>query len=185
MSNSFSISYVKRMEDLLDDNMRILKTKIAERCGDDDDKNEPFDLRRLIQFYIIDVLGELAFSQSFGIQRAADASLVPPVKEHTLLASATGAWPLMTARLKQWLPRVPLERLRRLFRGRAACAGLASQRVRQRLAALGEADDEKDAVGAAAGQRRDLLTNLILARHPDTGHRLGQTELETEAFGFM
>lgn len=182
MSSSFSISYVRKMEDLLDHNIQILKNKLAELC----DKNDAFDLRKLIQYYVIDVLGELAFSQSFGIQVAEDESLVPPVKETTLLGSLIGAWPLMTMRLKRWLPRVPLERLQRLSRSQRACARLASQRVEQRLAELEPRlrEDSKDDV-VAAGERRDLLTNLILAKHPDTGERLRQEDLQTEAFGFM
>ncbi|KKY26388.1 putative benzoate 4-monooxygenase cytochrome p450 [Diplodia seriata] len=119
MSHSFSISYVKEMEVLLDANVEILKEKISGFC----DRQEAFDLKKLLHYYTIDVLGELAFSQSFGVQMADDETLVPPVKEHN---------------------------------------------------------------GDPAGQKRkDILTNLILATHPDTGEHLTQTDLETEAFGFI
>lgn len=178
MSHSFSISYVKDMEALLDQNVKLLKDKIAGFSN----KNQIFDLRKVLQYYAIDVLGELAFSQSFGVQITDDESLVPPVKEHSLLAAVTGAWPAMTMTLKRWLPKVPLEGLQRLFRGRAACAALASRCVQQRLDALHGVKDDGDAVDR---QRKDILTNLILVRHPDTGERLTQTDLETEAFGFM
>ncbi|KAL1634487.1 hypothetical protein SLS58_010640 [Diplodia intermedia] len=151
MSHSFSMSYVKEMEVLLDANVEILKEKISGFC----DRQEAFDLKKLLHYYAIDVLGELAFSQSFGVQVADDETLVPPVKEHSLLAAVTGAWPLMTMRLKRWLPM-------------------------QRLDALKDGDP-----AAAAGQRKDILTNLILATHPDTGEHLTQTDLETEAFGFI
>lgn len=178
MSHSFSISYVKEMEALLDANVEILKEKMAQFC----DRDEVFDLKKVLHYYTIDVLGELAFSQSLGVQVADDESLVPPVKEHSLLAAMTGAWPLMTMRLKKWLPKVPMEGLQRLFRGRAACAQLAARCVQKRLDALsGMKGDDL----AAVGQRKDILTNLIFAKHPDTGARLTQTDLETEAFGFM
>lgn len=176
MSHSFSISYVKEMEEFLDLNVQILKEKVAGLC----DRDEAFDLKKLLHYYTIDVLGELAFSQSFGVQVADDESLVPPVQEHSLLAAVTGAWPLMTMRLKRWLPKVPIDGLQRLFRGRAACAALASKCVQRRLDALRDIKDDQ-----AARQRKDILTNLIFAKHPDTGERLTQTDLETEAFGFM
>lgn len=179
MSHSFSISYVKEMETFLDQNIQILTSKIAGLC----DRNEAFDLKKFLHYYTIDVLGELAFSQSFGVQKTDDESLVPPVKEHSLLGAVTGAWPAMTMRLKRWLPLVPHAGLRKLFQGRASCAKLASQCVQRRLSAL-NATSEKDA-DATTRQRKDLLTNLILAKHPDTGERLTQTDLETEAFGFM
>jgi hypothetical protein len=176
MSHSFSFSYVKEMEKYLDENIVILRNKISEYC----DRGEPFDLKKLLRFYVIDVLGELAFSQSFGIQVADDESLVPPVIEHTLLAAVTGAWPMMTFTLKKWLPRVPHRGLQALFKGRAACASLASHCVRRRMAALKETHYQ-----AVDKQRKDILTNLILAKDPDTGENLTQTDLETEAFGFM
>lgn len=178
MSHSFSISYVKEMEQYLDLNIEILKRKVAGYSS----RNETFDLKRVLHYYTIDVLGELAFSQSFGVQISDDESLVPPVKEHSLLAAATGAWPLMLHTLKRWLPRVPIVELRKLFEGRAACASLASHCVQRRMEVL---QDIKGEDGSGIGQRKDILTNLILAKHPDTGERLTQADLETEAFGFM
>ncbi|KAI7782798.1 hypothetical protein LA080_012839 [Diaporthe eres] len=176
MSHSFSISYVKEMEQYLDENIVILRNKIAAYA----DRGEAFNLKKLLQFYVVDVLGELAFSQSFGIQVADDESLVPPVIEHSLLAAVTGAWPMMTFTLKKWLPKVPHKGLQALFKGRAACASLASRCVKRRMAALEEAKSQ-----GAVGQRKDILTNLILAKDPETGELLTQTDLETEAFGFI
>lgn len=164
------------MEQYLDINMSILKDKLNRLC----DLAEPFDLKRILHFYVIDVLGELAFSQSFGVQVADDESLVPPVVEHSLLAAATGAWPSMTQTLKKYLPNLPIQRLQRLFAGRAACVALAAQCVRRRADALKDVKGED-----ASAERKDILTNLILAKHPDTGERLTQADLETEAFGFM
>lgn len=176
MSYSFSTSSVKDMEQYLDANIKILKGKIAGFA----ERNEVFDLKKVLQFYVVDVLGELAFSQSFGVQIADDESMVPPVVEHSLLAAVTGSLPSMTKALKRWLPKVPLRGLRRLFEGRAACAKLASQCVQRRLNVLQDVKED-----AASQQRKDILTSLILAEEPETGARLSQTDLETEAFGFM
>ena len=179
MSHSFSMSSVKGMEQYLDTNIGILKRKIREHCS----TNTVLDLRKSLHYYVIDVLGELAFSQSFGVLIADDESLVPPVKEHSLLAAATGSWPAMTKTLKQWLPLLPVESLGKLFKGREACATLASQCVQRRVEDLRGINDKDDMV--VQQQRRDILTSLILARDPETGQRLTQTDLETEAFGFM
>ncbi|TDZ30108.1 Cytochrome P450 monooxygenase gsfF [Colletotrichum spinosum] len=175
MSHSFSLSSVKDMEHYLDANINILCEKIATFARE----GTPFDLKKLLQYYIIDVLGELAFSRSFGAQITGDESLIPPVVPHTLLGSTLGAWPSMTQKLKQWLPSVPHKGLQGLFRGRAKCAALAAQCVQRRLEEV-----EKGAV-SEKGRRTDLLTNLILARDPETGQKLARQDLEAEAFGFM
>ncbi|KAK5197593.1 hypothetical protein LTR47_001333 [Exophiala xenobiotica] len=177
MSYSFSMSYVKEMEPFLDMNIKLLKEKILRYSL----TGEVFDLKKLLHYYVIDALGELAFSKSFGVQQTDDESRVPPVVEHSLLAAVTGSWPLMTKRLKTYLPLVPHAGLQKLFKGRQACAELASRSVRRRL------DDVKrqKELDPDAAERKDILTNLILAKHPDTGERLSQMDLETEAFGFM
>ena len=177
MSHSFSMSYVKEMEVHLDANIKILRDKILSLAA----KNEAFDLKKALQYYVIDTLGELAFSQTFGIQATDDETRVPPVIEHSLLAAVTGAWPLMTAKLKKWLPLVPHKGLQALFKGRKDCADLASRCVQKRLSTISTTRDGKK----NESERKDILTNLILAKHPDTGQNLSQVDLETEAFGFM
>ncbi|GJD03524.1 isotrichodermin C-15 hydroxylase [Colletotrichum higginsianum] len=175
MSHSFSMTSVKGMEQYLDENITLLREKIARLSKE----GRPFDLKRLLHFYTIDVLGELAFSRSFGVQLSGDESRVPPVIPHTLLGSTLGSWPAMTQTLKQWLPRVPLEGLQALFRGRAKCAGMAAECVRRRLEEV-EQDEQKGKI-----QRKDILTNLILARHPETGEKIASKDLEAEAFGMI
>ncbi|KAL0943200.1 isotrichodermin C-15 hydroxylase [Colletotrichum truncatum] len=175
MSNSFSLSSAKGMERYLDENIRILRGKIAKYAKE----GKAFDLRKLVQFYVVDVLGELAFSRSFGVQISGDESLVPPVFQHTLLGTTVGSWPAMLHTLKKWLPKVPHKGLQALIAGRMKCVRLASECVQRRV-------DEVEKEGAGGkGRRTDLLTTLILARHPDTGEKLKRVELETEAFGFI
>ncbi|KAI0145157.1 cytochrome P450 [Xylariaceae sp. FL1272] len=177
MSHSFSISSVKSMEHHLDANLKLLKQKLSKSAQ----SQETFDLKKVLHYYVIDVLGELAFGQSFGVQASGDESLVPPVVEHSYLAAVTGAWPSMTRTLKQWLPKVPSTELRRLFEGRAACAALAARSVQRRMEDLNDARNQD----ASLVERKDILTSLILAKDPETGRHLSQADLETEAFGFI
>lgn len=177
MSHSFSIGYVKEMEPFLDTNIKLLKDKIMRYCL----TGEVFDLKKLLHFYMIDALGELAFSKSFGVQETDDESRVPPVVEHSLLAAVTGSWPSKTKILKKYLPLIPHPGLQKLFKGRQLCVDLASQSVQRRLS---EVSRQREPTANVA-ERKDILTNLILAKHPDTGERLSQIDLETEAFGFM
>lgn len=178
MSHSFSSAYVKQMEEYFDINIKIVKDKIAQYSA----SGQAFDLKKVLQYYAVDVLGELAFSQSFGVQIADDDSLVPSVVEHSLLAAVTGAWPAMLPTLKHWLPKVPYKPLQRLFAGRQACISLAVRCVNRRCEDLKGALDDQ---GPLQQQRKDILTSLILAKHPDTGEMLPKADLEAEAFGFM
>ncbi|KAL1865446.1 hypothetical protein Plec18167_009408 [Paecilomyces lecythidis] len=175
-SHSFSTSYIKEMEQYLDTNIGILKEKIRRHSL----QGDVFDLKKVLHYYVIDVLGELAFSQTFGVQEADDESRVPPVVEHSLLAAVTGSWPAMTKTLKKWLPIVPHKGLQKLFAGRKACADLASVCVQRRLGVLRNGSPD-----LGAPERKDILTNLIKAKDPETGKSLTQTDLETEAFGFI
>ncbi|SPO04691.1 probable cytochrome P450 CYP3/CYP5/CYP6/CYP9 subfamilies [Cephalotrichum gorgonifer] len=172
MSHSFSITSVKGMEQYLDANIRILRSIISNHAR----SGQIFDLKKLLHHYTIDVLGELAFSRTFGVQTSDDA-LVPRVVPHTLLGSVTGAWPAMTQTLRGWLPVIPHSGLQDLFKGRAECVKLASECVERRLK---EVKEEK-----AEERRKDILTSLILAKHPDTGENIAKIDLEAEAFGFI
>ncbi|KAI0974698.1 cytochrome P450 [Xylaria arbuscula] len=177
ISHSFSMSSVKGMEHHLDANLKLMKQKLSQHAQTQD----PFDLKKVLHYYVIDVLGELAFGQSFGVQASGDESLVPPVVEHSYLAAVTGAWPSMTRTLRKWLPRVPSRELRRLFEGRAACAALAACSVQRRMKDLKDTRNHDP----SSVERKDILTSLILAKDPQTGLHLTQADLETEAFGFI
>lgn len=181
MSHSFSMASVKDMEPYLEANLRILTSKIAALARE----GQVFDLKRVLHFYVIDVLGELAFGQSFDVQSSEDEHKVPPVVEHSLLAAATGAWPAMTVFLKRWLPSLPYPAMQQLFLGRKACADLAALCVGRRMQVLEKARSEGGGWDGVVGDRKDILTSLILSRHPDTGERLSRADLETEAFGFI
>lgn len=43
---------------------------------------EPIDLKAWISFFVIDVLGELAFSRSFDMLERGQTEALPPLKEH-------------------------------------------------------------------------------------------------------
>jgi cytochrome P450 len=178
MSHAFSMTSIKDMEQYLDENIAILRQRITEACH----ANHAFDLKDLLHNYVIDVLGELAFSKSFDLQKTGDRSQVPPVKEHTLLGSALGAWPSLLHWLKWALPKLPIASIQSLFEGRRKCAELAARCVQNRLHEMKTEDRPGE---SNMRPRKDLLTTLIRAKHPETGARLTQMDLETEAFGFM
>lgn len=178
MSHAFSMASIKDMEQYMDENIAILKSEISRFCR----TGQAFDLKELLHNYVIDVLGELAFSQSFELQKTGDRSRVPPVKEHTLLGTTMGSLPGMIPWLKWILPKLPVSSIQELFQGRLKCAQLAASCVRRRLDSV---KSEVNTGDTSVKNRKDLLTTLIRAKDPETGAKLTQTDLETEAFGFI
>lgn len=154
MSHSFSVSYVKEMEHYLDLNINILTEKIASFSS----RHEVFDLKRVLHYYTIDVLGELAFSQSFGVQISDNESLVPPVIEHSLLAAVTGAWPARTQLLKIWLAKNPFGRTTGLIsRSSSMCGVGVSVRTKKDD---GSAERQRWSYGVGTEKRHSHEFNL-------------------------
>jgi hypothetical protein len=78
------------------------------------------NLKAYIQLYIFDVLGESAFSQSFGAIKSGDTSLLPPVKEHVRLAVVAGQIPDYTTQIIKLMAHAPIPWIKRLYHGRTA-----------------------------------------------------------------
>lgn len=83
-------------------------------------RGEIVDLKMWIRLYIYDVLGELAFSQSFGALKSSDESVIPPVTEHVRLSTVAGQIPEYTTQLIKIMSYAPIPWIRRLYKGRAA-----------------------------------------------------------------
>ncbi|KAF2191595.1 hypothetical protein K469DRAFT_746883 [Zopfia rhizophila CBS 207.26] len=153
MPHTCSMESVKDMEPYLDSYILALKEKIAHHAA----RSSVFNLKKLLRYYVVNVLYELAFSHLFGVQDFVDYSWTAPVKEHIILGSATGAW--SSPYSKKWLPKILSKRIQALFNAHRACVELASESC------------------------KILLTSLILAKHPNTSASLTRSDLETDAFG--
>lgn len=134
--------------------------------------NEVFNLKELIAFYVLDVLGELAFSRTFDAQREKEPEKLPPINDHIYLACLMGQMPELMPFLKHVAAWTPVPWFRRLFAARAQLKSLTADCVRQRL-------NEK-IVG-----RKDLLGCLINAVDPETGTTLTELDINTEAFAMV
>lgn len=77
-SNSFSLQSVAMMEPFIDGCLSQLITRLDKAALN----GEQVDLKQWIAFFVMDVLGELAFSASFGVLEDGDENLMPPVREH-------------------------------------------------------------------------------------------------------
>jgi hypothetical protein len=169
MAHGFSFQWIKEMEPYIDDHL----TKFMQNLSHYAKSGEVFDLKEFVSFFVLDVLGELAFSRSFNAQVEQSPEKLPPINDHIFLACLMGAMPEIMPYLKAIAQWAPLPWLQQLFKARAQLKELTADCVRRRL-------NEKLDSG-----RKDLLTSLIKAVDPETGARLTELDINTEAFAMV
>ncbi|KAK6197122.1 hypothetical protein LQW54_010917 [Pestalotiopsis sp. IQ-011] len=168
LAHAFSFTSMKDMEMFVDVHLQKLMENLDHCCK----TGEMFDLKQFIAFYVLDVLGELAFSRSFDSQIHMDPDRLPPINDHIYLACLMGMVPSMMPIFKAVAPWVPLPWFRSLFRARRQLKELTADCVARRML-------------KGTDRRNDLLTNLINSVDPETGEKLTELEINTEAFAMI
>ncbi|KAF2460199.1 cytochrome P450 [Lineolata rhizophorae] len=170
VSNSFSAQSVASMEVHMDRCME----KLIRRLDSAAENGEAIDIKLWIAFFVMDVLGELAFSRPFGVLDSGDEYQMPPVREHVLLATTSGQTPWVVPYVNSMVPHVPVPSLQRMVRGRKDLRQMAIDSVNDRL--------------RSDSTRIDLLGRLLdeLKSGVDSkGRALDVVDVQTEAFGFI
>ncbi|CVL13713.1 related to cytochrome P450 CYP3/CYP5/CYP6/CYP9 subfamilies [Fusarium proliferatum] len=168
MAHAFSMQSIKEMEYFVDSHILKLRRNLDHFC----DSNQDVDLKNMIAFYVFDVLGELAFSRSFNSQDERNLARLPRINDHIYLACLMGMTPDALPWIKKVLPFIPIPWLQRLFNARAQLRNLTAACVRQRIE-------------AGSSDRKDLLSSLLVAVDPETGFKLTELDINTEAFGMI
>jgi benzoate 4-monooxygenase len=156
------------MEQYIDGHLRQFRRNLDHYA----ETGEVFDLKELIAFFVLDVLGDLAFRRSFNSQVEQDPSKLPPINDHIFLACLLGMAPDFMPFLKKVLPWIPIPWLQQLLRARQQLKDLTADCVRRRM---------EDKTGA----RKDIITSLINAVDTHTGAKLTELDIQTESFAFM
>lgn len=166
MAHSFSTSSLTDMESIFDRHVENLRQKLDKYVA----TGETFDLKKLIAFYGYDVLGELAFNIDFRSQEKNDSENLLPINDHILLGCLYGSLPGIIPWSMKLSTYLPFNWLRTLIKSR--------QQIRRTVARCVE---EK----ASESSAKTLLTNLKMAKDPETGQALSDVEISSEAFGFL
>ncbi|KAH7010076.1 cytochrome P450 [Ilyonectria destructans] len=168
MAHAFSLQSIRGMESYIDTHLLKLRKNLDHYVKTE----EVFDLKELIAFYVLDVLGELAFSRSFNSQVEQDSKKLPPINDHIYLSCLLGMMPEMMPFLKVVAAWTPLPWFQGLFRARKQLKNLTAECVSHRM---------KEKIS----NRKDLLTCLINAVDPETGATLTELDINTEAFAMI
>ena len=154
------------MEPIIDGQMSIFLDKLHMLAN----TGEAFDLKRLISCYVLDILGDVAFSQSFGAQARGNAEELTAINDHLLLSSVIGQLPFqsLSKALVAWSP---ILWIRRLMKSRNRLKQRCAVCVRNRI--------------NHASSRQDLLQHLVNAKDPETCSQLTETQINSEAFALL
>jgi len=118
-------------------------------------------------FFAFDVIGELAFSEGFGmLESGIEDEHIALINKHFEFSATVGSIPWIFPYLKWTFLPIPL--LRTLKASRGKLVELARSRVERRK--------------ERPSDRKDLLGRLIEAKDPVTGQVLDTFDLRTEAF---
>ena len=156
------------MESYIDKHLKLFRRNLDHHA----DAGDIFDMKELISFYVLDVLGELAFSRSFNAQAEKDPGKLPPINDHIYLACLMGMMPEILPILRAVAAWTPLPWFQSLFRARRQLRDLTAACVEERISLKLE-------------DRTDLLGSLISAVDPDTGAKLTPLDIKTEAFAMV
>ena len=156
------------MEAIFDIYVTNLLTRLDQCCAD----GEVVDLRDIFSRYQYDLMGGLAIGTSFNSQ--SDRLLeVPEWNHHFFLSCIYGMVPSMTQILKRISEHIPFRWFRDLAKSRAQMRELTSGWVKRSI----EKDDAKN--------NKSLLDYVIEAQDPETGAKISDVDVCTEAFGFL
>lgn len=170
MAHGFSAASLKAMEDLFDSNVLKLRAKLDWYAT----TGREFDLKELIAYYAYDVLGDLAFGNNFGSQEGSNPEHLPPINDHIFLACLYGSLPSLlpcSMKLSAWLP---FKWMQGLLQSRRKLRDTTAETVSR---AIEEHNQGKS--------RHNLLTQLIEAKDPETGAKLDEIDINTEAFAYL
>jgi cytochrome P450 len=172
MSHGFSAASLKSMEGIFDYHISELRKRIEEYAV----SGEQFNLKELIAFYAYDIIGELAFSKKFGTLRSGNPIDLPPINDHVFLGCMYGMLPNLLPYSMRLTKYIPLPYVQKMLKSRlwlrnttAECVGAEMTRSK---------DPQSD-------REKNLLTQLINAKDPDSGAGLTHSDVASEAFGFL
>jgi benzoate 4-monooxygenase len=167
VSHGFSQVSIEKMEPIIDSQMAIL----IEHLKGFAKTGKVFDLKQLIGCFVLDILGDVAFGRSFNAQVAGYADEIPAINDHILLACVIGEMGEWQDVLKTMIKYSPISWIRRLMRSRAHLKETCANCVRHKM------ENPSD--------RLDLLNGLLHCQDPETGAKLTELEINTEAFAML
>ena len=130
---------------------------------------KPMDLAKYSHFFAFDTIGELAFSEGFGmLETGKEDPRIPLIGAQMALGTVLGMIPQLLLPISRHGAWVPVPWMRRQTAGRKKLKEMTESRVQSR---------QKN-----PSDRKDILGRLLEAKDTETGAYLDQIDVRTEAF---
>ncbi|KAJ4423643.1 hypothetical protein N0V82_001666 [Gnomoniopsis sp. IMI 355080] len=140
---------------------------------------QPFDIYFWFELFTMDLMGELALGDSFGVlDTGKPARYSSLVEQSQRFANLSGMLPFgrSNVRVLSW---VPLPTVQSLYKARLEYLEYARGALERRFQA-----DRKQALPSGK-PRQDIMQRFIEAQDPETGHRMDFEELRAETSSLM
>lgn len=175
VAHSFSAQTLLSFEPYVD----LTLDKFMRRMDNFARTQEPFDIYFWFELFTMDLMGELALGNNFGVLEAGKpARYSALVEQSQRYANMTGMLPFGKSNVKvlSWMP-IPY--IQKLYKARIEYLEYARQALEKRF------QEDRRQVLPSGKPRQDIMQRFIEAHDPETGSRMDFDELRAETSSLM
>ncbi|KAJ4301725.1 hypothetical protein N0V90_003818 [Kalmusia sp. IMI 367209] len=140
---------------------------------------EPFDIYFWFELFTMDLMGELALGNNFGVLEAGKpARYSTLVEQSQRFGNLSGILPFgkRSVKILSW---VPVPYIQKLWKARVEYLEYARHALEKRF------KDDRKQITQSGKPRQDIMQRFIEARDPETGRQMGFDELRAETSSLM
>jgi benzoate 4-monooxygenase len=175
VSHGFSAQSLALFEPLVDQTMAKFMAKMDEFAK----TQEPFEIYFWFELFTMDLMGELALGDNFGvIQAGKPARYSMLVEQSQRFGNLSGLLPFgkLNVKILSW---VPLPYVQKLWKARLEYLDYAKLALEKRF------QDDRTHIFSDGKTRQDIMQRFIEAEDPETGRRMDFPELRAETSSLM
>lgn len=175
VAHGFSAQSLLSFEPFMDTTLRKFLTKMDEFAS----AQQPFNIYFWLELFTMDLMGELALGNNFGVLDAGKpARYSTLVEQSQRFANHCGLLPFgkWNVKVMSW---IPIPYIQRLYKARLEYLEYAKTALERRF-------QENGRQALPGGKmRQDIMQRFIEARDPETGNKMGFEELRAETSSLM
>lgn len=175
VAHGFSAQSLQSFEPLIDMTMvkfMAIMDKFAK-------SRESFDIYFWFELFTMDLMGELALGNNFGVLEAGKPARYSTLVEHSQrFANHSGLLPFgkLNVKVLSW---VPIPSIQRLYKARLEYLEYAKVALEKRFR------EDRNQLLPSGKPRQDIMQRFIEARDPESGQTMGFDELRAETSSLM
>ncbi|KAF4628575.1 hypothetical protein G7Y89_g9578 [Cudoniella acicularis] len=176
VSHGFSTQALTLFEPYVD----LTLSKFLHKMDESAQSGEPFDIYFWFELFTMDLMGELALGDNFGVIEAGKpARYSTLVEQSQRYGNLSGVLPFgkWNVKVLSW---VPLPYVKKLWKARVEYLDYARRALEKRFR-----DERKEVVEKKGKIRQDIMQRFIEARDPETGGKMSFAELRAETSSLM